>query len=486
MKIINRLKYIIAALFAFVVTMISGQAPLSAYLTSHAESTAITYSNVLDDLNADSNFDETAYPAVADDYSVNLITIAEGNRNELFLYVYQPSDSVFDLRCIKVSISLGFSPDGEDLSPMLYNLELVSTNGVFDKYVVKDIVIPNEEVHYYNIVALYRVVNSFIDTSIEGGTTDGKAYSVGQQWCSYMKDGAIIYEMITFTTLKLTPILNGNVYYGDGLTLGDFVGIYKKCNAHFLAFNIDSIIVNGKERSINARHIFDADITYQYRNATVFNNGLTGSKEIRYPDGEAFSSKNVRLSDTQKHTYQGKGLFAKEYTWNRIMTTSDFIKNFEDQKGTLNKTSKEQLKNSEYVFSFVETEWKEVDADDIWGSSYEHYVEVANVTVLRLHFLDTTGKIYNLGVVCDITTADNISDGEALGIVEEWWQKLIALILFVLFVVIFWPLLAPLLGSLIKLAFTGFGKIIKFILTGVLKIATLPLRLISWLWVGKG
>ena len=56
--------------------------------TAYAES---GYSGVLDDLQKDDSFDESHYPAIADDYSLKLIQIAESVDGELFLYVYQPS-----------------------------------------------------------------------------------------------------------------------------------------------------------------------------------------------------------------------------------------------------------------------------------------------------------------------------------------------------------------------------------------------------------
>ena len=97
-------------------------------LVKTARAEEVTYSDVLYDLKKDEFFDESKYPVVKDDYSVSLITIAESNKNELFLYVYRPCKSFFDLPCLKVSISIGFSPNGEDLSPTLYNLDLVSSN----------------------------------------------------------------------------------------------------------------------------------------------------------------------------------------------------------------------------------------------------------------------------------------------------------------------------------------------------------------------
>ena len=130
MKILKKIKKIITALIVSVAVFFSGQVFLPANF-SHVKAETLSYSDVLEDLRISENFDESKYPEVDDDYSVKLITIAESDYNELFLYVYQPSAKKLQFTCVKVSIHLGFSPDGQDLNPDIYNLKLVSSNGVF-------------------------------------------------------------------------------------------------------------------------------------------------------------------------------------------------------------------------------------------------------------------------------------------------------------------------------------------------------------------
>lgn len=108
-----------------------------------------------------------------------------------------------------------------------------------------------------------------------------------------------------------------------------------------------------------------------------------------------------------------------------------------------------------------------------------------NFDILSLRFLNRDGITESIvPVVADPINiiAGLIAPADIPIEDTPWWQKLIALILLVLLVVIFWPLLLPLLGNLISLVIKGFGKL----LNGALKIATLPLRLIGWLWTGKG
>ena len=56
----------------------------------------IPYTNVMEDLEKDNSFKLEDYPAVEDDYSLQVIQIAESVNGELFVYVYQPSDEVKD------------------------------------------------------------------------------------------------------------------------------------------------------------------------------------------------------------------------------------------------------------------------------------------------------------------------------------------------------------------------------------------------------
>ena len=53
------------------------------------------------------NFNAWEYPANATDYSLSVIQIAESAAGELFVYVYQPSGAVADLRatCINMTLS---------------------------------------------------------------------------------------------------------------------------------------------------------------------------------------------------------------------------------------------------------------------------------------------------------------------------------------------------------------------------------------------
>ena len=74
--------------------------------TAHASATTDNnYTYVLYDLQKDSKFNELDYPEKTDDYSLQVIQIAESVDDELFVYVYQPSGKTADLRATSINIS---------------------------------------------------------------------------------------------------------------------------------------------------------------------------------------------------------------------------------------------------------------------------------------------------------------------------------------------------------------------------------------------
>ena len=426
------------------------------------------YSDVMTDLRKSESFTEMSYPANDEDYSVQLITIAESNKNELFLYVYQPSHNFLDLKCTKVSIHVGFSPDGQNLDPTLYDLELLSTSSVFDKYLVKGLAIPNEECHYYNIIALYREVSALVDGTIENGTTDGKSFDVGEQWCCYVKDGALVYEKSTFTTSKITSIINGHVFYEDGFRFSELFSFQDSgCYSHFLAFNIEDYDV---------RHIYDASLSYSWRERTAVSLVPDNPDEWTInPSDESYTDTKVMLLDKEKVTYEGKGLCSSAYKWERIMSSTEFIDNFEDQNGILGEDIKNKVKKCQYVFCYHESAYQAVNNPGTIGYVI-NYTEIKDVTTLTLHFLDAQLNEYNLGVVSDITSPDLIVDGVAKPDADEWWEKLIAILGAILIVKLVSPFISPIcfgLGVALKYVLKGISAAIK----AIFGILTIPFKI---------
>ena len=113
-------------------------------------------SSVLEDLKKDSSFYISNYKVVSitdfnslnndeidtnDVLSVEIIQIAESTSKQLYLYTYQPLNFSLPLKAKSISLSTEFTPDGQNINPKNYDLELVSTEGLFSKYLVKNFTI---------------------------------------------------------------------------------------------------------------------------------------------------------------------------------------------------------------------------------------------------------------------------------------------------------------------------------------------------------
>ena len=142
------MKRLVSLLLALIAYLGMGFSHTQAYADEQ-----ISYTNVLEDLTKDESFNVEDYPAIADDYSLQVIQIAESVNGELFVYVYQPSDATKDLTAttIRMSQSIGENAKWKD-----YDLTLLNTEGVLDKYRVEGITILSDVVRYYDIAAIHR------------------------------------------------------------------------------------------------------------------------------------------------------------------------------------------------------------------------------------------------------------------------------------------------------------------------------------------
>ena len=441
-------------------------------------SSAKTSSEVLNDLTQASNFSIEKYPTMTLEYfnkinsdtlstndqaHLEVIQIAESISDELYLYVYQPTHTELDLTASAVLLSTEFTPDGQNINPDIYNLELVSTDSVFDKYVVKDFRVSEEPCRYYNIVSLYRNFHPDIDEVTPGGVIENfeLGIGVGQQWCAYYKNDAIVYEMTTFATLEIDIGYTGSMEFNSGFTIGSLTGRYEYGDAWFVAFNVEDYVV---------KKIYDADLTYKIREKkqTV---GL-GVNQTTY--SEWSDDKKVTLRENETMSYQGDGLFAKEYIWNTISSSNDFITQLEKQNIKISDEARTKLTENAFVFCFLQTESKNTSLPGVNNLTSS---QVSAVTVIRLHFMDIKGDVYNLGVVSDRVSPDDIPDmsgpGTSLDELPEWVQKLLMAVSLILLLVIL-IFIFPFVKGFFSIIFTG----IKFILSLIFSILTFPFRLI--------
>ena len=443
------------------------------FLVSNTAYASTQYTDVLDDLRKDESFEISNYSNMTLDYinKVNtdtdktndqelmeVISIAESSADELYIYVYQPTHNELDLIATAISLSTDYSADGQNIYPNVYDLELVSTYSVFDKYVVKDFKVNDEVYRYYNLVALYREYNSTIDKVVSGGESTGSeiAMSIGQQWSVYYLNDKLVYEMGTFETLEITPTFTGNFEFQNGLTWGSLVGSFNRGQAWFISFNVEDYIV---------KHIYDADLSYKIREMSYSTGVLIDPIPTYFPYGSnyddnqainkddtdyetgGFSEFKITLDDEDEMTYKGDGLLAKEYSWNRITSSTDFL---------------------------------ETESNTISGSTSTYYkYDIEDITILRLHFIDIHDDVYNMGVVSDRVNPDNKADGTGSGLdfnFEENFQKLFAIIMLVILLIV--------LGYIFPIA-SIIIKIFSVIINAIYFVISLPFKLIGKLFKQK-
>lgn len=453
------------------------------------------HSDVLDDLRQDETFKVEDYLSYTYDEIINLnsdtddsndqqlievINIAEGTNKELFVYVYNPTYQELFLNCSYITIFSGFSNDGKSFTPILYSLEKVSTSGVFDKYIVKErddnsnYQVSDEVYRYYNIVSIYRDYNPIVDTNIENGNTNGIAHAVGQQYCFYWYNDEYISEMETFNVVVIDDLYPGNLSLNKGITCGNvFKTEFDYFDAHFIAFNCDQYDID---------HIYDADLTYSIQNIESIVD--TGKTETTINELSTKEVKSRYLSDIEVVSLEGQGLKACTTSWERISTTENFVSTLESQ-GVDFSDFRSDLLNRQWIFSFIETE-RTIDTDIyheyIMGTNWTFtkttttYYDVSEISILRLHFR-VGQKTYNLGVVSDLVSDDNIADGYQDGIneslIQEWFEKILMIVGLIALLVIlgFCP---AILNIIIK--------IFTFIFNGIITILSLPIKFFKLLF----
>ena len=465
--------------------------------------TASSYSDVLDDLRLDSTFDESLYPARSyveyislkydldpfndkDIKLLSVIQIAEGEDGELFVYTYQPLNADVDITASSVILYTGDVREEEELKKPL---ERVSSNGVFNKYVVKDFALPSDTYRYYNIVEIERPWSELLDDKISDITiTQYAAHDVGQTWCCYYKNDKLVYEMTKLRVVQITPTLTDFVYFKDGVTWGTLLGRETGCYAHYIAFNIENYSVD---------EIYDATLEYYYRSVTMtrvekhgfaaiwdvlFGNG--DEIKTEYPNGENWEvESDCDLYSSDKVTYEGVGLLSKTYKWNRIMTSTAFLDKLVDQGVEFGKEEENTLKSSQYVFAFTETDVvsQEYILDDglstTGGESFATVInttEISDVDILRLHFR-VGQKIYDLGVVSDTTRGDLEPGGVGDPTKDPDWLRWIFQVLFLVLVVLVLTFLWGPISLVLKIFCSGLWIGLKVFLW----LLSLPFKLIG-------
>lgn len=435
-----------------------------------ADTNNTKYTDVLQDLKRDNNFNTENYLVNNEDYSLQIIQIAENVENKLFIYVYQPCAGNFDLKATCINMSLGKS--NEDTSTnKLYNLSFVNSNGVFVKYLVDGLTVNvEEETRFYNITSIYRKWFEKYDTGLEkinDNIVTEVAFGVGL--CFSVRtgeNGERYYGCTKIDYVTITSKYAGLIRYSDVLGL-------KNKDVFFVAFSCD--------RPIDK--LFKANVSFVHKtyHKKVDYTGLGGGGvasvgyslssrgDTSYEYGEEQTEDLTMFSNSHQILQMGFILKCK-YEWSDIETVEEFK---EDKNFATDVV--ENLNDKDFVLNFWSADYKYVE-DRIGGVlmySHEYGERVTDVTILRLAF-ETDGVVYDLGCVDNKQSGSGLASGTGI----TWWDRLkniISKILGILLVVLLLVFLAPIL----PFVFTALKFVIKIILKAVVFIIKLPIIIIK-------
>lgn len=449
-------RFIVVAILS-VVSVIGGQANLFA-LPVYAEETVNerVYSAVLDDLKKDTSFNTENYPTKADDYSLQIIQLAESSDKELFVYVYQPSGKDKDFKASSINISTTIN---DSISYHNFKLDFLNSDGVFYKYSVIGLTVKDDTVRYYAISSIYRPFDESIDKpASDGNTVTEVNYNVSKQYCFGEINGKPYVNCVDIETIVVTDKFVGFVRYKDGFKL--YVGA---CDSHFVAFNTDKPIDK----------LLEADVYYTMQKYSWSVVPLQGEKETFGEKSENYAY--LKYTDKVEHT--GGGLFAGTYKWDRIETTQQFIAENDLTQNVysgaiidvsvankITDEGKAALQGKKWVLRFAETSYS-LSGYPSTGSTFENTTLVGDVTILRLKF-ETDGITYNLGTIDNKQSGsdDPVNDTDISIKLPDGLKRILMLILGALLLIVLLVILMPILPTIIS---------------AIIKIILLPFKLIS-------
>ena len=426
------------------------------------------YTSVLEDLQKDESFDVNDYPSDPDDYSLDVIQVAESSEGELFVYVYQPSDETKELVATSINISKGV---GENLAFKNYRLSLLNSEGVFDKYLVKGFTVLDETERIYQISSILRFYDSSIDTAPSTNTEQTmseKAFKVAKRWTITTVDGVVTYSATDIEVIEITSKIVGTVRYVDGF----FLRSEKYTDSHFVAFTTDKPIGT----------LYEADIYFVTRGYKTNDAPMIDLPELsgeRVYD-EVSNEHYLTLLYTQAASNKGNGFYGVKYEWKRIQSVSDFLASEDISAMTFTKGVAGDLAKQTWILRFFESSYSYMDHGSAWGGdlgSSSRGVEVSDVMILRLKF-ETLGITYNLGVIDNKTTGSN--DPVIYDDTKSDLEKKATIFFAILFLILGIILLAV-LAVYCKPAFDVIMKILWWIITAPFKLIGLLFKWIaSW------
>lgn len=461
-KLNKKITYFIAALLAvlfFIITAFAGGGMATIYAATSANT---VYTNVLDDLTKDNSFKPSNYPEKTDDYSLQIIQLAESSDKDLFVYVYQPSGQNKNLSACSINISTTIN---DNISFINYKLQKLNSNGVFFKYKVSDFTVKTEPTRYYAISSIYRPFDESIDKpASDGNTVTEVNYNVSKQYCFGEINGKPYVNCVDIETIVVTDKFVGFVRYNDGFKLYNGA-----CDSHFVAFNTDKTIDK----------LLEADVYYTSQRYSWTFAAFVG-------ENQKFEEKQdnyAYLKYTDKVEHNGGGLFAGTYKWDRIETTEQFIAENDltqnvysgaildvNVANKITDEGKAALQGKKWVLRFAETDYTLGGGN---GTTYSFSTLVGDVTILRLKF-ETDGVTYNLGTIDNKQTgSDKPINDETYKVVinsrVKWILGIIAAILLLIILAPILPYIIRFVVWVVLLPFKAIGALFKGIKNDVNK-----------------
>lgn len=440
------------------------------------------YTNVLDDLETSENFDISEYPSKSNDYSLDVIQIAESVGGELFVYVYRPSGGVVDFPATSIRIS---TTVGNSYSPRDYALRRLSSAGTLEKYLVEEFTVKSDLLRYYDIISIFRAWNKDVDEDAgHDNTVSEVPYKVGKAYTATTVNGEVSYTCTEIETIDITDKFVGYVNYSDGTTL-NWGGVTSAVtSAHFVAFDTDKPIdklmsaeVQFKEQSVSCKYC--CNIAHFQHELKTFYDYTYGTPTVHEP---------IVLNASDKAFNPGGGDWfdvGNTYEWNRIQKTSEFLADKKNDGMKLKDDAVAAFAKTKWVLNFYETTVTAKGLDDAWkglaagliGSFFIDDPEcrmtrVSDVTLLRLEF-ETDGEVYNLGVVDNKQTGSKDPIGVIVGETPDWVWWLIGGIALIIILIIVVAVLPNGINVLITLI-TAIGK-------ALFAVVSLPFRFIYWI-----
>lgn len=440
--------------------------------TLQASADTTVYTDVLDDLEKDSTFDLQNYPAIADDYSLQVLTVAEGEHAQLFVYVYQPSYVVKPLQASSINISTGIH---NLLSFKNYKLRLLNFDGMFQKYAVEDLIVSTDTSRVYEVSSIFRVWDSTIDDPLDvtnENTIDEVVFPVGKRFIFEQNGIYNDFSVEDTDYITVTDKYCGFMRYNQNSF--NFSLSYEAFDVHFVAFSTDKRI----------DRLLQADVYY----TTQFcHNDLSWGVDNEF--GEKIDE-YAYLDYTKDMVCEGNGWFSYTYNWKSIETIDSFIDSEHSSfvyKGNVFdevKTSKvtveglEDLKNKQWVLRYAATEYiyYENGKGDV---RWDERTICGSTSILRLYF-ETDGNVYNLGVIDNKQTEGSTPDNTVKTklILDSLWERILQLVAILIVVYIVIKVVMRLGGAVLKKILGWIWELFKFVIKLIFRIAFFPLWLL--------